>query len=466
MVMLEAAMAFAVAMIIFSTIVTSIVEFIHRLAQSRSMQLRQIVGYFFDEIVWPRLKDPLCAASKEKNEEKKKIDQRDKFIKQLTFNPMASAVEDVSKYKNYQIFKKYKKGEKLYGNQIDKLTPLAFAERLGRTEVGKAIVEVGEQQIDLLITDFARTFDRLGRTAKEFLDSRARSLSIVVGIILALAVNIDAGRLITTLIENPDLRSGLIEQANEVAKENQEAVEKLEMVIKQAEDKGQKTQPEANVEVKENGEINIESNTEENPKPTVTLNNPQVIQEMKVAAAALQKKVEKLQAGELPIGYKFFPYCPKNVMTDTGRKMDSVCEEVGHFDWETKSWTIDNTDGWLAFIRWIVLCVVAGVLMGLGGPFWYRAFSNISQVMQMVRALGIGKKVEENSQKTSTSELKPEDSAKPQSVLDAFKVAAAVHNPSSHLTAELLGKESKESEKTFGEIGKDFTKAIFKKLSQ
>jgi hypothetical protein len=77
------------------------------------------------------------------------------FVEALTTNPMSRLAQ----------------GDKLYGQgdkaftakSIENLTPMSFAERLGRTEVGKAILAEGEEYIDQLLTDFTRSFDRIAR---------------------------------------------------------------------------------------------------------------------------------------------------------------------------------------------------------------------------------------------------------------------------------------------------------------
>lgn len=369
MVMLEAAMAFAVAMIIFSTITTGIVEMIHRISKMRSKTLKIMAHQLFEDFIWPRLQQNLTAQDKTKAMCK----FRDKFVEDMTHNPMANATGKKTKFTK----------------EIEVLTPLSFAERLARTDVGKAMMAEGDRHLEVMITDFSRSFDRLGKAASEFVGSRARTLSVLVAVALALGANIDAGRLITTLVENPKLRTGLIEKADAAAKENREAVNYLKGVLENA----------------EAGKL-----------------KPPGVSDIQIVLKTLDKKIDLLETEGLPIGFEYFPYCKDN-------NFDSVCRRI----FEKKSpagtpWSelYSNSEYRFAYLRWLIMCIVSGLLIGLGGPFWYQAFLRLSQVMQLVRAVGIGGK--KADKKAPPEPPAPENSTKPESVIDAFKVAAEIYN--------------------------------------
>ena len=80
----------------------------------------------------------------------------------------------------------------------------------------------------------------------------------------------------------------------------------------------------------------------------------------------------------------------------------------------------------VAFAHWVVLTALAGFLIGLGGPFWFRVFSGLSQIAQMLRSIGIGGKKAEPEGTTADPQTPPDDPAKPKDVIDAFVVAAKV----------------------------------------
>ena len=229
-----------------------------------------------------------------------------------------------------------------------------------------------------------RTFDRLGRIAAEVLTSRARATAMVVGILLALSVNVDAGRLFTTLTENPDLRTGLIEQAEEANKESVEARKSLEEVVAKVE--------------------------------AGTALAPSDLDRLKGVTAAVNSKVDILEAQGLPIGFAFYPWC-------NAANLAGACADM-----EKGKFLANAKKDELLFLRWVAFCLLSGLLIGLGGPFWFRVFTNLSQLGQILRSVGIGRR-----EKVAEANAAPpvDETVRPRDVADAFRVAAAVHNQSS-----------------------------------
>ena len=370
--LLESALAFAVVMIVLSTIVTGIVELLLRLSGTREKNLENAMRALFQTVIWPRLKDPLIAAAG-KAEAVVKRELTDSFIHDMMGNPVGAVSEPGGKM-GLPYFPTRKE------NQVDKLSVLAFAERLGRTDVGKAILAEGEKQLDLLVNDFVRTFDRFGRAASEVFRKKARQTAMVVGILFALAANVDAGRIFTTLMNDPDLRTSLIEQVEEAKKANDEVLAEI---------------------AKLNAELDAAGLQEEQS------------QQIKANFEAFSTRMEALDATGLPIGHAYFPYC------SGGAAGDPDCAKAA--DWG---------DYAIQFARWVVLAILAGVLIGLGGPFWFRVFSGLSQVFQVMRSLGIGGAKGERAGDADVDKETmppPDKSAKPKDVIDAFKVAVQVH---------------------------------------
>lgn len=369
--LLESALAFAVVMIVLSTVTTGIVELLLRFSGTREKTLEKTMKALFQTVIWPRLKGPLITAAG-KAEDVVKRELTNAFVREMMGNPVAIADESDSKRRFFDVPVRKE-------SQVDKLSVLAFAERLGRTDVGKAILDEGEEQLQLLVHDFVRTFDRFARASSEIFRKKARQTAIVVGVLFALAANVDAGRIFTTLMNNPDLRSSLIEQVEEAKQANDEVVARLAALEAELESGG--LQDEQSQEIKKN------------------------IDE-------LSARMKALDATGLPIGHSFFPYCGEDAAGDP------ACGKGGG-------------DYLLEFARWIALAVLAGVLIGLGGPFWFRVFSGLSQVFQVLRSLGVGSggKGENAGEADVDKETMPppDKSAQPKDVIDAFKVAVRVH---------------------------------------
>lgn len=375
--LLESAMAFAVAMIVFSTITTGIVELLLRLAGTREKNLEKTIRVLFKTVIWPRMKEPLMEAAAKADEVVKAAAKDaegavrdklgDKFVDAMMGNPIAGGSgAEIPVRKE---------------SQVSELSVLAFAERLGRTDAGKAILAQGEDQLKLLVTDFARTFDRFARASREVFRKRAQQTAMAVGIVFALAANVDAGRLFVTLMDNPDLRTGLIEQVDGAAEANKAVTDRLAELTAKLDEDG----------LDEEQSALIKANLDE-----ITAN--------------IEALESELGASGLPIGYRYYPYCS-----------DGPVDGLGCGPADT---------GPLSFLQWLVLAIVAGILIGLGGPFWFGVFSSLSQVFQVLRSLGIGRGgAGKQAQPEGEVAAAPpaEDSAKPTSVVDAFVVAAQVH---------------------------------------
>lgn len=365
--LLESAMAFAVTMIVFSTITTGIVELLLRLLGTRERNLEKTIRVLFQTVIWPRMKAPLMASAKTAEEA---LEERlgGEFVKAMMGNPL-SAVTDPR-------FSARKE------NQVSELSILAFAERLGRTDIGKAILDEGEAQLELLVNDFVRTFDRFARASQEVFRKRAQQTAMAVGVVFAVTANVDAGRLLFTLMDNPDLRTTLIDQAEGMAQANDAVTRRLADLSAKLDEGG----------FGDEESEKIQANIEE-----ITTN-----------IEALETKID---TSGLPVGQRFYPYC------GDGAVGDPRCTKGG-FNWNPVS----------KLIKWLLLTVVAGILIGLGGPFWFRVFSSLSQVFQVLKSLGIGKAPKSRQAGTpADAEPEPGESARPKSVVDAFKVAVRVH---------------------------------------
>lgn len=417
MALLESAMAFAVVMMIFSTIVTGIVEVILGIVGTREKSLQNTVDALFQHVVWPRL-----GAGLDRVRPFEAPATRDTLLsKSVAWIPRGTAsalqahqqriVRDLTENPVFQqekrVVTKLLSGHK---NRIDSLSLLSFAERLGRTDVGKAIVAEGEEQMELLVQDMVRGFDRFGRAASEVFRKKAQLTAICVVIPFALIANIDASRLLSQLIENPEIRSKLIDQADEANRENEEAVARLKAV-----QEGLAELPESprTMDRKASGEGDADDTSGE-------AQLAELQSELAAVSDSVRDSVRKMEAVGLDIGWRLYPVCAEGHDDPRCRGRVFLKEESGE---AVAIRTILLTPD---FGVWFVMATLAGVLIGLGGPFWFKVFTGLAQVFQVLRALGVGgRKPKEGEEPEPT--LAAEESARPKDVLDAFKVAVAVN---------------------------------------
>lgn len=361
--LLESAMAFAVVMMIFSTLVTGIVETIFTVLGTREKTLQQAIQALFQQVIWPRLGGTLGEGKEQ---------HRDTFVAEMTDNFVFA--EDSRGTAAGRL-------SNLNKSKLDTLTVLSFAERLGKSHVGKAVVAEGEAEVALLVQDFARTYDRFCRAASEVFRKKAQTTAVCVSLVLAFSVNIDASRILKQLVDNPDVRLSFIEQAEDAHTNDEAALARLALIEQSLAEAARNPQRDPAAATKELADLQAQ---------------------VRETADQVRAAVGELEQRGLAVGWKYFPYCQ-------GTGVDPDCNGAGGPGW----------------VSWLLMTALAGVLIGLGGPFWFKVFTGLSQVFNMLRSLGVGKsndKKDDGPQKTAA-----EDSAKPKDVLDAFKVAVAVN---------------------------------------
>lgn len=84
------------------------------------------------------------------------------------------------------------------------------------------------------------------------------------------------------------------------------------------------------------------------------------------------------------------------------------------WDWLSMRWSFGMSG-------WILGVLIGGVLIGLGGPFWFDLYRRLSTLGQITRAAGLS--ATQKTQETSSAPVIPEAAHKPVDVKDAFNTA-------------------------------------------
>ena len=310
MMWLNAALAFIVTMILFSTIVSAATESVHRIFHMRERGLRTMLGQLFDEIVWPRLASQLPALTAGA--------ARQDFVAVLTRN---RAVEEHGPARWF--------GYWFAPRSLTALPTLEFVQRLADTGVGKALAGAAAAHVDAAVDDLARQFERFGRDGSAYFTQRAKAMSITIAVVVAFALNVDAVRLFSSLLVNPDLTAKLVASGPA----------------------GVTVAPSAATGGA--GEADIAG----------------LLQDARQQAAVVA-------ALGLPIGPAFFPWC-----RDQG--VDRACAVLRGARDAGAGRTIVAL-----WATWLVFTLLSGLLIGLGGPFWFDAFVRLSSFMQLVGGAG------------------------------------------------------------------------------
>ncbi len=327
--MLESAMAFAVAMIIFSTIVTGLVEALLRLLALRQKSLGRAIESLLRQEVLPALVKALTEAKKKKTELDSALSKAEAWhgkvsdvIADFTVNPLGD-----KSAKSSQGW-----WDRRLGN-IDELTTYSFLQRLAKSDLADEITQLDDDRLAAYLANISRTYERYIAASHELYRKWSYVVTTVAAMLFAVAYNVDAGRVYVHLMDDPATRTSLIEQADQAMEENRKAVQSLKVLL---------------------GELEEDRDGD----PLAEKTESEVLAEIKATRIALNTLRED---SRLPVGPSLWPYCMG------GDWM--ACDE----DRATTALSLD-------FAFWVLNVLLAGVLIGLGGPFWSKVYTRLAQL--------------------------------------------------------------------------------------
>jgi len=400
---LQAALAFSLIMLVLATVVTLILETAYRALLTREKGFRIMMGRLFDEVLKPRTAHLLRGVTL--------AQAREHFLNTVTRNQAYD--EEFNRVRGF-----------IQPNQLASMTMMEFADRLADTAVGKAIARGGSEYVENAINDLAQKFERFGAASSQRFQDHARFWCVLTSILLAFAVNVDAVRVFQELLNDDQLTSGIIAQygaaVEEGAQRPQDLKESLELM-------NQLHQQDAV--------------------------NDADLKAFKDNIATAQLKVTELRDTGLPITVEAWPFC-MGVLGDTGRskREDAKLADAGPAPTPTAAQPKPDTPADRkckavtkvtsmkdltpvaerifsgAGAIWFVSVVLAGVLIGLGAPFWFDLARGLTRSAQIMRAAGIGSK-EEKKPGATVVVTKEGASSPPQTPVEAFKVAIAAAQP-------------------------------------
>ncbi|WP_172295370.1 hypothetical protein [Pseudoruegeria sp. HB172150] len=224
--------------------------------------------------------------------------------------------------------------------RVDKLSTYAFLQRLATTDLGREIAETANESI---LRGLTMGFERYVAASNELFRKQAQAIAMVVSIIFAFAMNIDAVRLFNYLFEEREISgaiSGEFEEAARLDEATRSAFQRVLDVL----------------------EIDAEVELTDEQRAMIS-----------ERLMATEENLRRLSTEfDLPIGHSYFPYGKSGVPNDA---------DIGDY------------------ASWAAKVLLAGFLIGLGGPFWYKVFSSLSHITQLLRTMGDGQVRDEAVQK-------------------------------------------------------------------
>lgn len=320
MVLLDAALAFALTLAALATVVTIVMEILLRSLGLRKEDQARLIMKLYEEELKPRLPKEVETA-----------ELRWKVVRKVLENPFAgTAMAPSEGQQKYSLWR----GKPIY----DRITLEHLLRRVLEVEEIKQAYLSVQADGKRLLTELSQRYDEFRSAVGTSFRTRAQLWSLVAGVVLALLLNVDGVRLLQWYMTNPAASQQVIAQSEEIL----ESVERAEAALRDAQQRDQAT-----------------------------------LEELNLAVAGLKKQSNLLVGLDLPIGVAYFPHCRapwlvRSSSTDPGLAAARCGED---YDWA--SW-VAVTD----IVTWLIKAVLTGLLVGLGAPFWYDVARRLAQVRQ------------------------------------------------------------------------------------
>ncbi|CAA7620287.1 hypothetical protein [Magnetospirillum sp. UT-4] len=319
--LLEGLLAFALTILVFANVVSAAVEFVQRVGKARARGFhRMMLAYWGRDLpevlkangAGPAVLDGLKTQSKAD------------FIGEMVRHPVAGLDNAV-----------LCRGDTCdLSKMVEKLDSTEFRDRLSTTQIGGLIA--ADPAAPKLMDALVKRFEVMGRAASEQFARNARTLSIPIGIALALAINLDSIHLLSRYLTEEPLRQTIIAKFPAA--------------------------PAVAV-----------------PAPGDPAVDADAFKAMTEYAQLLRKEMDGMRTQGFPVGWDQYPNCSAKDGTDSRcvkaglRGMDGVLTVAGH----------DHA----VFAKWAVGVLISGLLVGLGAPFWFEVVQRLMQARSGLRAV-------------------------------------------------------------------------------
>ena len=352
---LQSFLAFAATMLVLATLVTLIIEIVARIFRRRYRIFTHLLRQLFKKELQPLIESNIKARLGEDPDKiKAEIDSRiDIFLDEIRNSPL-EPVEDKNPLTWFGGWLRW-----FGADRSEKLTTEEFIRRLARSHTGREIYQQTAGRVNRLIDSLCLRYKELSEAMSEYIKNSSSILSMAIGIILAFTINFEAYRLFNFYIENPDVARNVADNAAAYADAYTEAQERLDEALA-ALDRPETEQAESIADAREE----IES-----------------IQERLESVPA---NVLELSAEGIPIGLDYFPFCRFRDTITTDGEVAYPCKDA-ESRYRLFSSKGSATDLWPDYLLWFIKVIITGVLIGLGGPFWYDAVRGLARATQILR---------------------------------------------------------------------------------
>jgi hypothetical protein len=387
--MISAALAFAVTMLALALLVSTLVETIHRTFGMRERGLYYMLGRLYEGVLHrydPRVSPSSPGQPGPFDQQETLEGLKRAFQDRMSQNRSPVAVTEPSgPARTYPVESLWSllfpwRSEAWRGRGLSELTAAGFMERLGSHPIGDGIDRAAREgrdipaasagdPVDAVLQGVVQKFEAYAKEASVFFERRARTLSIAVAFVVAFVLHVDAIDIFKSFVRDPALAERVIgrvdtyTKAFEAAKADQEKKGANPLVAPSAADLQDFQRAAQAVE--------------------------QLRKEYASAVANLKTVQTDLSDLGVPIGWSDerrkaagFRMRTRPVCEPSGKRpVDGKCEEGEKLGIRKGYRTVDIPRDAMT----IVGLLLGGLLVGLGGPFWYDMVKNLTSIRNVFR---------------------------------------------------------------------------------
>lgn len=377
---LLALVAFAAVIAVYSTIVSVIVEGLHKLFGLRSAGMSEMLRAFYDQHLARLQPDntPPEALAPVRDNTVRGSPQAQDFARAMARHAPSENVR-------FWYIRRLWPFKYIFTSRRQRMSTLEFIEQLAETPQGAALAGHDREGLRAALAAAAYDFERLGESQGVYFRSRAKFLSVITGIVVAFFVNIDAIALYKELASNATLSARIstlgesgallalgdsvnagtisVEQANELRTNLAGAASEFTSLGIPV---GRSMFPHCQGYVKSPGpaQASQEGSDAPLPDPLDTFVDDR-------CALSAQEDVNATWAQT----YAQF--------------LDDEGIEASWGNWFSYRWQRITAvfNNFQTFFMWFIGVIIAGGLLGLGAPFWFKLFTRgAALVAPMARA--------------------------------------------------------------------------------
>lgn len=324
--LLNACLALMLTLGVFASVVTVLVEMIYQAIQQRARDLQGMLGYVFDAVF----------AGEKALQKLDVAGLREDFTGKLRSDRVLDAL-----VRKHGTVLKWIAGR--WAANDTAMTLETFLRRLDRSAVYREYLEVlSPEGREKTLKALADEFGRAERAISELFRVRAKLVSYLVGVGLAVTVNVDAVRLFEYFTANPVATEAAIARLQEMAGEAQAKPEAPPLTAAQRQD-----------------------------------------------ADAMLLRLRKSQAMGLPVGWAYYPYC---LPQPGAGRLDPQCppaqptaSAADAMPQEAARSLLENIHSAGRPLFWLLSVIVTGFLIGLGGPYWFDLAMSLSRFRDFLK---------------------------------------------------------------------------------